>query len=40
MQLWPGTAFMNTSEIVGVARMFDDAGYQRSAEDIIGRVRS
>ena len=27
MQFWSGTAFMKTSEIVPVARMFDEAGY-------------
>jgi probable F420-dependent oxidoreductase len=27
MQFWSGTAFMKTSEILGLARMFDEAGY-------------
>ena len=27
MQFWSGTAFMKTAEIVAVARMFDEAGY-------------
>ncbi len=27
MQFWSGTAFMKTSEILAVARMFDEAGY-------------
>jgi alkanesulfonate monooxygenase SsuD/methylene tetrahydromethanopterin reductase-like flavin-dependent oxidoreductase (luciferase family) len=27
MQFWSGTPFMKTAEIIAVARMFDDAGY-------------
>ena len=27
MQFWSGTAFMKTSEILPLARMFDEAGY-------------
>jgi len=27
MQFWSGTPFMKTTEIVPVARMFDEAGY-------------
>jgi alkanesulfonate monooxygenase SsuD/methylene tetrahydromethanopterin reductase-like flavin-dependent oxidoreductase (luciferase family) len=27
MQFWSGTAFMDTSEAVAVARMFDETGY-------------
>src|ERR1700754_1879923 len=27
MQFWSGTAFMQTSEALAVARMFDEAGY-------------
>jgi dihydrodipicolinate synthase/N-acetylneuraminate lyase len=27
MQFWSGTAFMQTSETLAVARMFDEAGY-------------
>lgn len=27
MQFWSGTPFMKTTEIVAVARMFDEAGY-------------
>ncbi len=27
MQFWSGTAFMNTTEAVAVARMLDEAGY-------------
>jgi alkanesulfonate monooxygenase SsuD/methylene tetrahydromethanopterin reductase-like flavin-dependent oxidoreductase (luciferase family) len=27
MQFWSGTAFMDTSEAMAVARMFDEAGY-------------
>jgi len=27
MQPWSGTPFMKTTEIVAVARMFDEAGY-------------
>jgi len=27
MQFWSGTAFMQTSDVLAVARMFDEAGY-------------
>jgi hypothetical protein len=35
MQFWSGTAFMQTSDALGVARMFDEAGYGGCSDHMI-----